>query len=71
MVTVVPLFAWLLIFNVHREAELATGQWIGKALLLLVEDVGQDVLTASFEMGKISESLKKDIEDFFQQIRAV
>ena len=55
----------------HREAELATGQWIGKAPLLLVEDVGQDVLTASFEMGKISGSLKKDIEDFFQQIRAV
>jgi hypothetical protein len=36
-----------------------------------LEDVGQDVLTASFEMGKISEPLKKDIEDFFQQIRAV
>jgi hypothetical protein len=55
----------------HREAELATGQWIGKAPLLLLKDVGQDVLTASFEMGKISESLKKNIEDFFQQIRAV
>ena len=32
---------------------------------------GQDVLTASSEMGKISENLKKDIEEFFHQIRAI
>lgn len=34
-------------------------------------NAGQDVLNASSEMGRISENLKKDIEDFFQQIRAV
>lgn len=34
-------------------------------------NAGQDVLNASSEMGRISETLKKDIEDFFQQIRAV
>ena len=34
-------------------------------------NAGQDVLNASSEMGRISETLKKDIEDFFHQIRAV
>ena len=32
---------------------------------------GQDVLSASSEMGRISETLKKDIEEFFHKIRAV
>lgn len=32
---------------------------------------GQDVLKASSEMGRISETLKKDIEQFFHQIRAI
>jgi methyl-accepting chemotaxis protein len=32
---------------------------------------GQDVLKASSEMGKISETLKQDIEEFFLQIRAI
>ena len=34
-------------------------------------NAGQDVLSASSEMGRISETLKKDIEDFFRQIRAI
>ncbi|MCC3859847.1 methyl-accepting chemotaxis protein [Pseudemcibacter aquimaris] len=34
-------------------------------------NAGQDVLNASSEMGRISETLKKDIEDFFRQIRAI
>lgn len=32
---------------------------------------GHDVLKASSEMGRISETLKKDIEEFFQKIRAI
>ena len=32
---------------------------------------GQDVLKASSEMGRISETLKKDIEEFFHEIRAI
>ncbi|MCP5381711.1 MAG: hypothetical protein H6912_05020 [Kordiimonadaceae bacterium] len=32
---------------------------------------GQDVLKASSEMGRISETLKKDIEEFFHKIRAI
>ncbi len=34
-------------------------------------NAGQDVLKASSEMGRISETLKKDIEEFFHQIRAI
>lgn len=32
---------------------------------------GHDVLKASSEMGRISENLKKDIEEFFHKIRAI
>lgn len=32
---------------------------------------GHDVLKASSEMGRISETLKKDIEEFFHKIRAI
>ena len=32
---------------------------------------GQDVLKASSDMGRISETLKKDIEQFFHKIRAI
>ena len=34
-------------------------------------NAGQDVLTASSEMGRISETLKKDIEEFFHEIRKI
>lgn len=34
-------------------------------------NAGQDVLQASSEMGRISDTLKNDIEDFFKQIREI
>lgn len=34
-------------------------------------NAGQDVLKASSEVGRISESLKNDVEEFFQKIRAI